>query len=129
AQRSHSTARTSQTSVLPLPQLKGAQASLPLPRVAQHPRGRGSRKAACSHCVVARVPNFESRRASVAQAMADTRFVATSKRNGAVVVMARCDESRRIAHLQSLVKDIQHSQRDYRAVDTEHRARSNSAAA
>src|SRR5678815_3123082 len=106
-------------------QLLQPQFSLPSRRVALQPRGRGSRKAACSHCVGARVPNFGLRRAFVAQAMADTRFVATSKHNGAVVAMAQCDEFRRRARLQSLVTDIRHSRRDYRVVDTKHRARSN----
>src|SRR5215217_9322926 len=106
-----------------------AQAFLPSMPVAVHPRVRDSRKVACPHCVVARIPSFELQRASVVQGMADTLFVAASKRNGAVVVTAQCDESRRIARLPSLLKDIRHTPRDYRAVDTRRRARSNSTAA
>src|SRR5215213_7789539 len=121
-----------QTAVLSAPPLlrpQGPQGSLPSLRVALFLRARGSPKAGCSHCVVAPAPNSGLRRASVARVMAGTRFVATLKRNGAVVVMARCDEFRRIARLQSRVKDIQHSPHDYRVGDTAPRARSNSTAA
>src|SRR6185369_6601911 len=95
------------------PPLVRAQTSLP--SMAVHPRVRGSRKAACSHCVVARVPSFERQQAFGAQALAGTRFVAASKHNGAVVVTARCDESRRTARLPSPLKDIRHTPRGYRA--------------
>src|SRR5215204_2441940 len=108
--------------------------SLPAPaslllHVARHPSARDSRATALSHCVAAHAPNFGWLRVFVAQATARTRFVATSKRNGAVAAMAWCGVFRRTPRLQSHVKDIRRRPCDYRVVDTAHPARSDSTAA
>src|ERR1051325_7106521 len=119
-----------QTSVLWALPLLLVPACLPSPPAAAASRqARDSPQAACSHCVAAPALNSGWPRVSAARVMAGTRFVATSKRSDAVVAKAQCDAFRRNARLQSLVKGIRHSRRDFRVVDRVRRARSNSAAA